>query len=94
MVADWARTALSGRYAASGVDTDLDGAMTQFKGEVRALSMDSDWLAPPSSMAFLTGRLRGARVRAATFDAARLGTRADHFAWMKQPGAVVDALLG
>ena len=28
------------------------------------------------------------------FDDDRLGTRADHFAWMKQPQAVVESLLG
>lgn len=92
-IADWARTALSGRYAATGIDTDLDAAMAQFRGEVRAVSMANDWLAPPSSMAFLTGKLRNARVRATTLDAARLGARADHYAWMKQPGAVAAALL-
>ena len=94
VITDWARTALSGRYAATGVDADLDAAMANFDGDVRALSTDADWLAPPSSMAFLTDKLRNARVHAATFDAAQLGTRADHYAWMKQPGAVVDVLLG
>ena len=92
VIAEWARTALSGRYAAAGIDTDLDAAMVQFNGAVRALSMDSDWLAPPSSMAFLTGKLRDACVQATTFDAATLGTRADHYAWMKQPDAVADFL--
>lgn len=94
VIADWARTALSGRYAAAGVETDLDAAMAQFHGDVCALSMTDDWLAPPSSMAFLTGKLRNAQVQATHFDAARLGTRADHYAWMKQPGAVVEALIG
>ena len=85
---------MSGRYAAAGVDADLDAAMARFDGEVRAVSMTDDWLAPPSSMAFLTGKLRGARVHASTFDAARLGARADHYAWMKQPGAVATDLSG
>ena len=94
VIADWARTALSGRYVAAGMETDLDAGMARFDGEVRALSMTADWLAPPSSMDFLTGKLHGAQVQATTVDAERLGTRADHFAWMKQPGAVVDVLLG
>ena len=94
VITDWARTALTGRYAACAIDTDLDAAMAAFEGEVRAVTTADDWLAPPSSMAFLTGKLRGARVQAMHLDARRLGTKADHYAWMKQPGAVVDCLLG
>lgn len=93
VIADWGRTALSGRYAARGVDADLEAGMARFAGDVVAVSMQRDWLGPPSSMRFLTGKLAGARVQASTFDAARLGTTADHFAWMKQPQAVVEHLL-
>lgn len=92
VMADWARTALSGRYAAAGIDTDLDAAMANFKGEARAIAMAEDWLAPPSSMAFLLSKFRTARTETAVFDAARLGTRADHFAWMKRPEAVAEFL--
>lgn len=94
VITDWARTALSGRYAAVGVETDLDAAMAGFGGEVRALSLARDWMAPPASMAFLTGKLRGARVQAATFDARRLGAAADHFSWLKAPQPVADWLSG
>ncbi len=92
VIADWARTALSGRYAASNVDADIDTAMAQFRGDVRAISMTSDWLAPPSSMAFLTGKLRGAMLQTAMFDAEKLGPVADHYAWMKRPDAVAAFL--
>ncbi|RZA20972.1 MAG: alpha/beta fold hydrolase [Lysobacteraceae bacterium] len=92
VMADWARTALSGRYAASGLDIDLDAAMARFNGDARAIAMAGDWLAPPSSMAFLLSKFRPARTDMALFDAARLGTRADHFAWMKQPEAVAAFL--
>jgi predicted alpha/beta hydrolase len=94
VITDWARTALAGRYAARGIDTDIDSAMAAFEGEVRAVTTADDWLAPPTSMAFLSGKLRGARVQAMHLDARRLGAKADHYAWMKQPGAVVDCLLG
>ncbi len=94
VMADWARTALSGRYAAAGVDTDLDAAMARFNGEARAVAMAEDWLAPPSSVAFLLSKFRPARTDMEVFDAARLGTRADHFAWMKQPAAVAGFLVG
>ena len=93
VMTDWGRTALSGRYAATGMDIDLDAAMAQFEGEARAIAMSEDWLAPPSAMAFLLSKFRPARMETAVFDAARLGARADHFAWMKRPEAVVDYLV-
>jgi len=93
VMADWARTALGGRYAASGLDIDLDAAMARFTGEARAIAMAEDWLAPPSSVRFLLSKFRPARTHMELFDASRLGTRADHFAWMKQPAAVADWLL-
>ena len=94
VIADWSRTALSGRYAAAGIAADLDGGMAAFSGSVRALSMARDWLAPPSSLAFLSGKLRGAKVQAETLDEAALGAAADHFAWMAAPAAVAARLAG
>ena len=93
VMADWARTALGGRYAASGIDIDLDAAMARFTGEARAIAMAEDWLAPPSSVKFLLSKFRPMRMQLELFDAARLGTHGDHFAWMKQPAAVADWLL-
>ena len=66
--------------------------MARFTGEARAIAMAEDWLAPPSSVAFLLSKLQPTRSQTAVFDAARLGTRADHFAWMKQPDAVAEFL--
>lgn len=94
VMADWARTALSGRYAAANMDADLDAAMARFSGQARAIVMAEDWLAPPSSVAFLLSKFRPSQRETALFDAARLGTRADHFAWMKKPEAVADFLAG
>ena len=93
VMADWERSALSGRYAAAGIDGDLDAAMAGFTGEARAIVMADDWLAPPASTKFLLSKFRPARTGMAVFDAVRLGSRADHFSWMKQPDAVVEFLL-
>lgn len=94
VIADWARTALSGHYAAAGIDADIDAGMAAFTGEVRGLSLARDWMAPPASLGFLTGKLHGADVQAACFDDDRLGARADHFTWMKSPHAVAGFLAG
>ena len=93
VIADWARTAISGHYAAPGVDVDLEAGMARFGGDVRALTFDQDWLAPPESTAFLTGKLANAQVTAGHFDAAMAGTVADHYAWIKAPDATADWLL-
>jgi len=88
VMADWARTALSGRYAASGVDADIEAALHRFQGQVRAVVLADDWFAPASSVAFLLSKFGAARSETVVLDRAALGTRADHFAWMKHPAAV------
>lgn len=88
VITDWARTALRGRYAADGLDVDLEQALSGFSGEVHAMSFTNDWMAPPGSLHFLLSKLAGARITEANFAASRVGTRADHFAWMKHPDAV------
>jgi len=94
VVDDWSRTGLSGRYAAAGVDVDLEAAMAALTLDVHAVVLAQDWLGPESSLRFLLSKLRRAEARVDVLDAAALGTRADHYAWMKQPQAVVRALLG
>ncbi len=93
VVNDWSRTGLSGRYAAAGVDVDLEAAMAALTLDVHAVVLAQDWLGPESSLRFLLSKLRRAEARIDVLDAAALGTRADHYAWMKQPQAVVRALL-
>ena len=92
VIADWARTALGGRYAAAGLDVDLEAGLAAMTHEVRALVMDDDWLAPASSLRFLLTKMPGTSVSPLELDAQALGTRADHFAWMNRPAAVAVAL--
>ena len=93
VIDDWSRSALSGRYAARGLDLDLDAGMAGFGGEVRGIVLADDWLAPRSSLTVLLGKLRGAQVGVDVVDAATLGAAADHYAWMKHPDAVAARLL-
>lgn len=94
VIRDWSRSGLSGRYAAAGLDLDLEAAMAALTVDVHAVALADDWLGPEPSLRFLLSRLRRASPRIDVLDAAALGTRADHYAWMKHPGAVVSALLG
>ncbi|RNF85134.1 alpha/beta hydrolase family protein [Montanilutibacter psychrotolerans] len=93
VIHDWSRSAISGRYATTGLGIDLDRALARAAPPVRAVSFDDDWLAPPGSLDFLLSKLSDAERRLFHLDSGALGVRADHFAWMKQPAAVVDALI-
>ena len=98
LIRDWARSALSGRYAADGLEidlehVDLEHAMRNIDIDVHAVVMQHDWLAPNSSLQFLLSKLGRARVRVDVLDDAALGARADHFGWIKQPQHVVASLI-
>lgn len=92
LIADWARTALSGRYAATGIIEDMEAGMTRIGVPVRAITLPDDWLAPASSLHLLLSKLPRATPAVATLDAASLGIAADHFAWMQRPQAIARYL--
>ncbi|MEO8364946.1 MAG: alpha/beta fold hydrolase [Pseudoxanthomonas sp.] len=94
LMRDWARVGLGNRYAAAGMETDLEAALSQVEVEVRAVLLARDWFAPRRSMQGLLDKLPRSPSSITIIDHAALGVAADHFAWMKQPQAVVDALLG
>ena len=93
VIADWAGTARSGRYAGKDVGVDLEAALATIDVDIRAVLFTRDWYAPRSSLRFLLSKMPRANVAVATLDAHTLGTRADHFAWMRQPERVVERLL-
>lgn len=92
VINDWARSALGGRYAASGLDVDLEAGLAEVRLPVRAVVLADDWLAPRSSLRFLLSKMPGADTTLLPLDRGALGTRADHFAWMKHTAAVATAL--
>lgn len=89
---DWSRSALSGRYAAKGLAVDLETALARVEAGISAVLLERDWLAPGSSLQALLHKMPRARARIATLDDGALGTRSDHFHWMRHPGAVAAAL--
>lgn len=94
LMREWVRVGLSNRYAAAGLETDLEVALSTVEADVHAVLLDRDWFAPRRSMQALLDKLPRTRPTLTTLGGTALGSRADHFAWMKQPHAVVDALLG
>lgn len=92
LIADWARVGLVNRYAATGMDADLEADMARFPGPVRGVVLRADWLAPRSSLQALLAKLRNAPATVAELDRSSLQAPADHFSWMRQPSAVAATL--
>jgi len=92
LIRDWARVGLGNHYAAAGMHEDLEGQLRGVRGQARVVLMADDWLAPAGSMQALLRKLPQVRSTTTVLDAASLGTRSDHFSWMKSPQAVADAL--
>lgn len=94
LIVDWATVGLGGRYAAGGLETDLEAGMATASPAIRGVLFERDWLAPPASLAGLLAKFPRAAKQVTRLDARALGARADHFAWMKQPETVAATLCG
>lgn len=93
LMRDWAKVGLSNRYAAAGMETDLEEALSHVQARTQAVLLKDDWLAPRRSMQALLDKMPQAAATTRVLDRAALGANADHFAWMKQPQAVASVLL-
>lgn len=89
VISDWARTARTGRYRLSGMNTDLEAALADLQMPVLAINMADDWFVPESSLKWLTGKLEQCDVSHHTLVAESNGSTADHYAWMHTPEATV-----
>jgi len=94
LIRDWTRCGLTGRYAAAGLDLDLEAELRRVDVPVRAVRMKHDWLGPESSLRALLAKMPAAPATVVALDAAAPGVAADHYAWMKHPHSTVEALLG
>lgn len=92
VIRDWSRTGLAGCYEAPHVG-DLEPRLREIDVPVHGVLLERDWLAPRASFDCLVGKMSPRSVTVRELDDAGLGARADHFTWMRRPGAVVDALL-
>lgn len=92
VIRDWSRTALSGRYAASGLDCDLESTLRDVTAPVRCIVLRDDWLAPRTSLRFLLSKLSPDSFESTVLDADALGVQADHFTWMRAPAMIAETL--
>jgi predicted alpha/beta hydrolase len=98
VVADWARSGRSGRYAAAGLTVaglhvDLEQALATQQRPVLALRLRDDWLGPKASLDWLLGKMpRAPRQLGVILSEDLSGQPADHFSWMKEPGSVAACI--
>lgn len=94
LMRDWATTVRTGRYGRYGHREELESALTALSLPVLGVRMTHDWLVPAASMQALLDKLGTGTKRVELFDDARLGARADHFRWMRQPQALAACIAG
>jgi predicted alpha/beta hydrolase len=85
VIRDWVRSGRSGRYEVPALGEDLEAALGRLGQPALGLLFEADPLGPPASMRALLGKLGPGRRELERLDAAALGARADHFAWMRRP---------
>jgi predicted alpha/beta hydrolase len=93
VMADWARSGRSGRYAASGMAEDFEAHLAGLHTPIVALRLADDWLGPAASLEWLLRKMPLAPAVTGIIRSVDLsGAPADHFAWMKTPAAVASRL--
>jgi len=86
VIADWSRSGRTGRYAAEGLDVDLEAALATQRKPVLGLRFRDDWLVPAASLAWLLDKMPAAPRELGVFAPDELGNPvADHFAWGPSP---------
>lgn len=93
LMRDWSGTVRRGHYnALKGLPSDFDTRLAALRLPVLGLRFDRDSLVPAASLEALVGALGGQRKEIRSFDAEALGVPANHFAWMRQPERVAEAV--
>lgn len=93
LASDWARSARSGHYSATGMSQNLDELLAAVRLPIVALRLRDDWLVPKASLQWLLGKMPQSPNRVGTLTPDDLGgLPADHFSWMKAPAPIVERL--
>jgi predicted alpha/beta hydrolase len=91
VIADWARSGRTGRYAAAGVEQDFEQQLASLRLPLLALRLGDDWLGPSASLDWLVGKMPQAQRQLGVITPQDLGgLPADHFGWMKTPAPIAE----
>ncbi|BFI95453.1 MAG: alpha/beta fold hydrolase [Rhodanobacter sp.] len=93
VIADWARSGRTGRYAAAGMDEDFERRLAGLRLPLLAQRLRDDWLGPAASLDWLLEKMPQASCRRERIGPDALGGGpADHFGWMKTPEAIATRI--
>ena len=93
VIADWARSGRSGRYAVAGMAQDFERELAALQLPLLALRLQQDWLGPLASLEWLLGKLGPGERRVEVITREDLGgLPADHFGWMKTPAPMASRI--
>lgn len=91
LMRDWAGTVRRGHYdGLRGLPADLGSRLAKVRAPMLGLRYARDWLVPQASLDALLEMTASTSIERHTFDDAGAGTRADHFAWMREPAPTAD----
>jgi len=95
VIADWARSGRTGRYAVAGMAQDFEQQLASLRLPLLALRLADDWLAPSASLEWLLGKMPQTQRTLDVITAQDLdGLPADHFGWMKTPAPIAERIAG
>ena len=93
LMREWSSLARRGRLQARGMDAEA--AFAGVRAPTLVVSIDSDWMAPQSSVDHLAQKLAGAPIERVHIGRAGADPRAlDHLRWARFPDAVADTVVG
>lgn len=94
VIADWARSGRSGRYAAAGMTQDFEPQLAALQLPLLGLRLADDWLGPQASLDWLLGKLGPAEQTVQVITTQHMGgLPADHFGWMRTPAPVATRIV-
>jgi len=93
LMRDWAQTVRRGHYdGLRGLPENLGERIAALDAPFLGLRLADDRLVPDASQRALIAATASRRATEGLRDAEALGAPADHFAWMRQPRAVAEAI--
>lgn len=95
LMRDWAQTVRRGHYdGLPGLPERLGERMAALQVPFLGVRLAKDRLVPAASLQALIGATGSRSASERLLDEGHLGVAADHFAWMREPRAVADAIAG
>lgn len=92
VMADWARSGLTGQYRPTGVKTDLDQALADVTTPILGLRMQRDWFVSPHSLKYLMKKCPKAWISETILGDSDVDGPANHYQFMKHPQGTARAI--